>query len=305
MINRSPAKDRMSTYLPGYYQASRLMEVVLTSQGREVERLYDALDQTLEQFFIATATWGLRYWESLLGLPINAADPAESRRAKVIAKLRNRKHNIEKIVASFIFPEGAPFRVEALHSQYVIRVVVPADNVYYEPMVKAVEAAKPAHLEFIPALAVQFDNGPQLALALTLSGSIPATIFTYLELYLDGTFYLDGTYPLAAMVRLPDLPDLTVLLHAQNENSLELQARSRLTMPAGIEKNETLDAYLNMCLESTKEEVYTARHAARHTNNFYVSADWLKIDRPLWYLDGEYALDGSRKLDAGLTIETL
>jgi len=61
----------MIEYLPGYYRASRIMGATLSAQGQEIDKLFDAMDQTLDQFFISTATWGLSLWEELLGLPIN------------------------------------------------------------------------------------------------------------------------------------------------------------------------------------------------------------------------------------------
>ncbi|MBN2981966.1 putative phage tail protein [Cohnella algarum] len=78
----------MLGYLPGFYEQSKVMASILDAQGLELDRLREALDGTLEQFFVVTATWGLRYWEETVGLPVSENDDADTRRRRILAKLR-------------------------------------------------------------------------------------------------------------------------------------------------------------------------------------------------------------------------
>ncbi|MBB6023255.1 uncharacterized protein YmfQ (DUF2313 family) [Paenibacillus sp. JGP012] len=76
------------SYLPQYYETSRVMQADMQAKGVEMDLLYQALDETLEQFFVRTATWGLDYWEQELGIETDRLKPVEQRRAVVESKLR-------------------------------------------------------------------------------------------------------------------------------------------------------------------------------------------------------------------------
>ncbi|MCM3040723.1 YmfQ family protein [Paenibacillus motobuensis] len=84
----SPKGREMFSYLPGYYESSRVMQSDMDAKGTELDEFYKALDETLDQFFVRTATWGLDRWEQELGLTTELAKPLEQRRALVESKLR-------------------------------------------------------------------------------------------------------------------------------------------------------------------------------------------------------------------------
>jgi len=302
---------RMLGYLPDYYAASRVMQVVLEAQGQEIDGIYGALDDIPRQFYVKTATWGLRYWEEACGIPVNEADTIETRRARVLAKLRRypsaRRHDIEQIIAAYM---TEPFEIVEHYSEYKFTVKLPVDGIIdaeaaFRNLCHSVEEAKPAHLEFFPTLTAEFENVHDLALSQLLQFAVLATIFTYRELYLDGTFLLDGTYPLAFIVREPDIPNLELLLLGDVSNEITHYGQIALISQLGAEKTEGMATGLWFWNELSKEEAAAVTCRSQHTNSFYISAEWVKINRPLWYLDGIYALDGEKKLDAGLTIEQL
>lgn len=76
------------SFLPRYYETSRVMQADMQAKGSEMDLLYKALDETLEQFFVRTATWGLDFWEEELGIETDRLKPVEQRRAVVESKLR-------------------------------------------------------------------------------------------------------------------------------------------------------------------------------------------------------------------------
>jgi len=80
--------QEMLTYLPRYYETSRVMRAILQVQGSEFDKLRQALDEILDQFFVNTATWGLDRWEEELGLPVTPDQPEAERRDKIISRLR-------------------------------------------------------------------------------------------------------------------------------------------------------------------------------------------------------------------------
>jgi hypothetical protein len=87
---------------PKYYEASRVFQAHLEAKGIELDDLDTALTDVEAQFFVPTATWGLRYWEEICGLPINEQDALEVRRARILAKLQRfpsaRRIDIEKVL---------------------------------------------------------------------------------------------------------------------------------------------------------------------------------------------------------------
>ncbi|GGI97111.1 putative phage tail protein [Paenibacillus hunanensis] len=76
------------SYLPAYYERSRIMRLDMDRKGTEMDALYDALDETFQQFFVRTATWGIDLWEQELGIVPDATKPLEQRRAVAESKLR-------------------------------------------------------------------------------------------------------------------------------------------------------------------------------------------------------------------------
>jgi hypothetical protein len=80
--------QEMLTYLPLYYQTSRIIRAILQTEGIEFDKLRQALDETLNQFFVNTATWSLDTWEEELGLPITPDQPIDERRSKIISRIR-------------------------------------------------------------------------------------------------------------------------------------------------------------------------------------------------------------------------
>lgn len=76
------------SYLPAYYETSRVMQSDMDAKGSELDALYQALNSTADQFFVRTATWGLERWEMELGIPTDRNKPIEQRRAVLESKLR-------------------------------------------------------------------------------------------------------------------------------------------------------------------------------------------------------------------------
>jgi uncharacterized protein YmfQ (DUF2313 family) len=64
------------------------------------------MQDLLLQFFIATATWGLVYWENTAGIPTDLALSFEDRRSLITAKLRGtgtvNKAMINNVATSFV-----------------------------------------------------------------------------------------------------------------------------------------------------------------------------------------------------------
>ena len=139
----------MLTYLPRYYENSRVMRAILQAQGAELDKLRQALDEVLAQFFVDTATWGLSIWEQMLGLPPADDETIEERRDRIKSKIRGYGtatiRTIKKVAESY--DKGIIDVAEDFSKYTVIRFVdttgIPSN---IEDLKKIVRELVPAHL---------------------------------------------------------------------------------------------------------------------------------------------------------------
>ncbi|GAW29173.1 YmfQ family protein, partial [Carboxydocella sp. ULO1] len=142
--------QEMLTYLPPYYETSRIIRAVLQAEGTEFDKLRQALDETLNQFFVCTATWGLDRWEKELGLPVTPDQPEAERRDKIVSRLRGYGTATIAVVKQVAesYDKGAVNVVED-HAAYTITIRF-VDTTGVPPnlddLKTAVRAVVPAHL---------------------------------------------------------------------------------------------------------------------------------------------------------------
>lgn len=141
----------MLTYLPGYYQSSRVMRAIVQAQGAEIDKLRQAMDETLDQFFVNTATWSLGDWESELGLPEAPAQPDSERRARIISRIRGTGTCTIKLVKEVAesYDNGTVDAIQDHEGYTVIIQFIDTRGVppNLDDMKAALRAVVPAHLE--------------------------------------------------------------------------------------------------------------------------------------------------------------
>lgn len=144
------------SYLPAYYETSRVMQSDMDAKGSELDAFYDALNSAADQFFVRTATWGLDRWESELGIPMDRTKPIEQRRAVLESKLRGAGTFSGRLVKSVAeaYERGTikvSFQPEAW--KFTVKFM---DTLGIPPnlgdLKSAIEEIKPAHLEVEYAL---------------------------------------------------------------------------------------------------------------------------------------------------------
>ncbi|MGG1879979.1 YmfQ family protein [Paenibacillus cisolokensis] len=138
------------SYLPSYYEASRVMRSDMDAKGSELDALYEALNAAADQFFVRTATWGLDRWEAELGIPTDRSKPIAQRRAVIESKLRGAGNFSGRLVKSVseaydggtvdvtFQPEEWSFTV-----RFVDTLGIPPN---LEDLKAAIEEIKPAHM---------------------------------------------------------------------------------------------------------------------------------------------------------------
>ncbi|BBI31461.1 YmfQ family protein [Cohnella abietis] len=138
------------TYLPSYYATSRIMSSNIDAQGAELDKLWHALNEVLEQNFIFTATWGLDLWEVELGIATDYSKPTDQRRSVILSKIRGIGSvtiNLIKSVAESY--DGGTVDVTVQNGAYTF-IVKFVDTLGIPPnlddLKQAIEEIKPAHL---------------------------------------------------------------------------------------------------------------------------------------------------------------
>ena len=74
--------------LPSFYD-NYITKPIQDSFTVEAGLINDKVEKTLEQFFVDSATYGLDYWEKMLGISKNTFD-IQTRRENIKAKMRSR-----------------------------------------------------------------------------------------------------------------------------------------------------------------------------------------------------------------------
>lgn len=138
------------SYLPAYYEFSRVIRADVDAKGAEMDALYAALNETLEQFFVKTASWGLDRWEAELGISIDRNKPIEQRRAVIESKLRGAGTFSGRLVRSVAEAYnggtvGVSFQPEewAFTVQFKDTLGIPPN---LADLTDVIEEIKPAHL---------------------------------------------------------------------------------------------------------------------------------------------------------------
>lgn len=144
--------EDLTKLVPEFVASLREMKALYIAEGYQVGYLQHALEDGLDQCFLLTATWGLKRWEQLMGLPTNMTLTYEQRREILTAKLRGQgtptKQNIREAAAAFSGGE-----VEVLednpNSTFIVRFIgvkgIPRNM---QGFIDMLEEMKPAHLAY-------------------------------------------------------------------------------------------------------------------------------------------------------------
>jgi len=155
-IIQSPSGKRMFGYISPIYYSSRVMQMIMEKNGREIDDLQAWIPDIQKQLFPQTATWGLRYWEELVGLPTYENESYQVRRSRVMSKIQERwpitVERMEKSISNSISNTSGEITVEIVQNvaDYTFRVDFYGQG---EPLslidaAKTINKVKPAHLAY-------------------------------------------------------------------------------------------------------------------------------------------------------------
>ena len=136
--------------LPSFYE-NDIVKSIQNALGVEADSINSTVENTLNQFFVDSATWGLNNWEKMLGISKNNND-IQTRRENIKAKMRSRGTTsievIKNICEAYSYGE---VEIIVNHSDYsfivdfVGSIGVPKA---FAELDKTIEEIKPAHLAY-------------------------------------------------------------------------------------------------------------------------------------------------------------
>nr|DAZ17075.1 MAG TPA: tail protein [Caudoviricetes sp.] len=135
-------------YLPDFLSKDSIFKNVSNAQSKEHERLRLLLQDLLNNLFIETATWGLKYWEEMLDISSNKND-YQTRRAVIYSRLNNNIIVNLKFFTDLVnlFVVDKLGKVIEQPKDYSIDILIPDNKVIsFEEMNKVIRTFIPAHL---------------------------------------------------------------------------------------------------------------------------------------------------------------
>ncbi|MTV47771.1 DUF2313 domain-containing protein [Heliobacillus mobilis] len=187
-------------YLPHHYSESRVMRGLQGAVSCDLEGAKSRTKDIFAQYFLETATWGLKYWEQFAGLPIREDLPSDQRRSRIIAKLTFQPTMTKKVMESIVdaFLISGKSHIEEFPERYAIKIFLPSDEGFFRDLIHAVDEAKPAHIDvgwsFEMESKVEIINHLGYHLIITVTNNPWSIAPGDVSLFLDGAAALNGDF---------------------------------------------------------------------------------------------------------------
>ncbi|HAT6236075.1 putative tail component [Clostridioides phage CD2301] len=136
--------------LPSFYN-NDITRKIQEAYDIELSTLRETYDDTFDQFFVDTATWGLDYWENILSIKNRFDLSIEDRRSNIKAKMRGKgTTTIEVVKAISEAYTKTNVDVEVFSNLFSFTLNFIINDCSYNTILeldKKIEEIKPAHLE--------------------------------------------------------------------------------------------------------------------------------------------------------------
>lgn len=87
-IEQDEALERKLRSIPTQYEFSEGYKQIAKAPGLEQATIRGAIDSVSDQLYVEKATWGLKYWEEILGIETIDTDSYDVRRSRVLSAWR-------------------------------------------------------------------------------------------------------------------------------------------------------------------------------------------------------------------------
>lgn len=148
----SPAAQRMLGYVTsGWYDKSYVGKWIYQVIGLEIDRINVPVEELSMQAYVDSATWGLKYWESLVGIPVREDLDYDVRRSLINERL-DKYHPISPAWLENYLSKltGRDVTVTEHPRTYTFSVRIGNGNGNYHlpSVMRSLDCVKPAHLAY-------------------------------------------------------------------------------------------------------------------------------------------------------------
>lgn len=138
----------LTNQLPKFYD-NPITKPIQNSLTVESNTLTEEISNTFNQMFVETATFGLDYWERMLGINKNNFD-YQTRRENIKAKMRSRGTSTIKVIKNIAEAySNGEVEIEVNHADYSFTIIfvgtIGIPKAFAE-LDKTIEEIKPCHL---------------------------------------------------------------------------------------------------------------------------------------------------------------
>ena len=140
----------ISRYLPKFLGKDEAFQNLLDTFSWEHEKQRLALQDVGRQFFVPTATWGIRDWERIVDVTPNGGDTYEQRRNRVLLKLNGRQTSTLDFMGHLIsrYIDGNGGSIEEHNEKNTFSILLDGTIKDKKGLDEALDTYKPAHLGY-------------------------------------------------------------------------------------------------------------------------------------------------------------
>lgn len=138
--------------LPRFYETIREFNEIIQTESKQLATLDDWMDSSVDQLFVETATWNLKRWENIFGIPVDESKPIDQRRSVIKSKIRGAGVTTTELVKNVA---ESWYNGEIEVTEEILKIIIKFNSNYGVP--SNLEDVERALREIIPAhLIVEF-----------------------------------------------------------------------------------------------------------------------------------------------------
>lgn len=180
-------KRSMYDYMPKEYEDYLESVAIIETEATEIELLNTRVSEALDQFFIDSATWGIKAYEADFGITSDEAKPIDQRRSVIKSKMRGvgvtNKAQIENVAEAYsngdvdVTEDNPNYNINI---EFVGTLGIPPNMSDLE---KTIRNIIPAHMGY--TLKYRFTTYDSMKTKYTDYNAVAASGFTYDEILVN------------------------------------------------------------------------------------------------------------------------
>lgn len=294
----------LASMLPKYFQDVMEFQEIMSAENASLEILERSIGRVWDNNYIQTCDENtVSLYEQLLNVVPRTGESLEYRKKVILNRLSQRLPyslpRLKELLDAAVGRNGYELLVR--HQEYKLELNI-IDQTYLVLLdVKStVQEMIPAHLLFI--FAGRFSAAVPVDIHYTGRLELQSEYHARYNrkfLILDGTWTMDGTYKLNGYKELTDIDLYPLALTVRGgyntapDTSAAVSCRSGTEVAAGTESAVEISGSV-FSLTATESRSRTGSKVTAGPGADLV----LTVEKDLWYLDGNYLLDGTKLLDA-------